>query len=541
MTNIIAEQLSFRPPLPEIFGCKDYREERELLVRIDEILEMTGADERFRQLSLQQYDQWLEKQQKGKECSHDGEEKASDEAADQWSPPAVPYTTTGKLKASWIHHTRCALRVNILRDLTGDSLREMSIRLADSALARWFCHVNEFGPVQAQSKSTVDRYESWIDSDAIGTLITEIIHQAATLDNEPVLHPLGLEQPIDLSQAWLDGTCLKADIHFPIDWVLLRDASRTLLKATCLIRKRGLKNRMPQDPEAFLRDMNKLVMEMTQSQRKKGGKKLRKAILRKMTKLGKKIARHGRKHRDILEKRWAETDLSQAQAQQIIERIDGVLAQLPAAIEQARERLIGERQVANKDKILSLYEPEVGVIVRGKAGAEVEFGNLLRLAEQRDGLIVDFKLYRSVVSDQAAEPFVEGIERLLEQTGGRLEKLWTDRGMESAKNVSVLEEAGIVNGICPKRLDKLKEKMSDPEYAAGQKRRASTEARIGIFKNNILGGRLRVKGYANRQRAVAWGVLTHNLWVLARLPQAELQETQKQEARARGEPLTPAA
>ena len=35
--------------------------------------------------------------------------------------------------------------------------------------------------------------------------------------------------------------CLKADIHFPVDWVLLRDGVRTLMKATLLIRKAGLR------------------------------------------------------------------------------------------------------------------------------------------------------------------------------------------------------------------------------------------------------------------------------------------------------------
>jgi hypothetical protein len=34
------------------------------------------------------------------------------------------------------------------------------------------------------------------------------------------------------------------------------------------------------------------------------------------------------------------------------------------------------------------------VIVRGKAGAEVEFGNTLLLAEQPDGVIVDWHLHR---------------------------------------------------------------------------------------------------------------------------------------------------
>ena len=43
------------------------------------------------------------------------------------------------------------------------------------------------------------------------------------------------------------------------------------------------------------------------------------------------------------------------------------------------ERIIGERKAPNAEKNLSVYEPEVHLIVRGKDGKEVEFGNRLDL------------------------------------------------------------------------------------------------------------------------------------------------------------------
>ena len=52
-----------------------------------------------------------------------------------------------------------------------------------------------------------------------------------------------------------------------------------------------------------------------------------------------------------------------------------------------------------------------------------------------------------------------------------------------------------------------------------QKRRAQTEARIGIFKNSILDGSLYERNIENKQMKVAWAVLAHNLWCIARLPQ----------------------
>lgn len=77
----------------------------------------------------------------------------------------------------------------------------------------------------------------------------------------------------------------------------------------------------------------------------------------------------------MLDENWRESDLSRKEAEVILRRMDNVLEQAPAAIRQAHERIIGERPVANADKILSLYEDDIHVIVRGKAGADVEFGS----------------------------------------------------------------------------------------------------------------------------------------------------------------------
>ena len=108
-----------------------------------------------------------------------------------------------------------------------------------------------------------------------------------------------------------------------------------------------------------------------------------------MKKLMKVIASHGENYYQLLSDRWQETDWSEAVAQIVLDRIGHMLDQLPSAVTQAHERIIGERRVPNHDKILSVYEADIRVLVRGKAGAEVEFGNALYLAEQADGLIVD--------------------------------------------------------------------------------------------------------------------------------------------------------
>jgi hypothetical protein len=325
---------------------------------------------------------------------------------------------------------------------------------------------------------------------------------------------------LNLEAYFLDTTCVKLNIHFPVDWVLLRDAARTLMKATMLIRQRGLKVRM-EEPAEFLKQMNRLCMEMTHARRKKDAKRARKAVLRKMKKVSKIIASHATRHREVLEQRWKETDFKAGEARQIMERIDLILERLPQALRQAHERIIGGRQVKSKEKILSLYEEHATVYVRGKAGAEVEFGSQLLLGESESGVIVDWEL---VCGPPQADTKMLGrsLERLKQNAGGiSIGKVSGDRGFDSKANRELVEGDGIYNAICPKSPSELKKRMKEPEFVELQQRRSQTEARIAIFKNGFVGAPLLSKGYANQNREIAWSVLAHNLWVIARMPRAQ--------------------
>ena len=91
----------------------------------------------------------------------------------------------------------------------------------------------------------------------------------------------------------------------------------------------------------------------------------------------------------------------------------------------------------------------------------------------------------------------------------------TDRGFASAANSRTLKEGGTFDGLCPRQPAELRQRMKGKKFARLQRRRAQTEARIGILKQGFLGRPMRAKGFAHRELALAWGVLTHNLWMLA--------------------------
>jgi IS5 family transposase len=490
-------QPDFRPPLPDTIGPKEFLEKRALYETVDDLLVRSRIDQHFVSLALQKAEAEME-QQGG----------------------------AGALNPSFVPHCYRALRCTIVRFLEDNMpVRDLSVTLADSHLFQWFCHIGNYGSIKTPSKSTLDRYQRLVSKQDLEELIGKLLQLAGNAPQQNGESTLGLEEAIDLGTVWLDSTCLEANIHFPTDWVLLIDATRTLMKATLLIRKAGLKNRMGQSPEKFLGEMNKQAIAMSQQRRRKDSKTQRKKVLRVMKKLVKKIASHAHKHRQLLASRWKETEFSEGQAQQIIERIDQILAQLPEAQRQAHERIIGGRQIKSEDKILSLYEADLNVIVRGKLNREVEFGNSLLLGEQRDGLIIDWQLHKGATAE--TKMLMPSVERMRDRFGAAVQQVCADRGLQSKANEKALQNIGMESALCPRNIDELRERMKEDEFAQIQKRRSQTEARISIVKRCFLGTPLRAKGFANRELCVSWAVLAHNLWVLSRL-RIEQQKQQRQ-------------
>jgi hypothetical protein len=493
----ITYQPFLRPALPQVFGPKEYREERQLFIRIDEILSTSGLEAEFIGISM-------------KHCGFD------------------PLNHGAKRIDSFNRACILALRSNIARHLKGMDHRDFCVRLADSPLLQWFLQIGRVDRVKAFAKSTSNRIAHLIDEPGLRAINQKLVALLAGTGTgtAPEAFEPGLKTPVSFDDIYFDSTCLKAPIHFPVDWVLLRDAARTLMKATVLIRRAGLLHRMPQEPLTFLSEINTLCMKMTAKNRAKGARKQRKAVLREMKHLSKRIAGHAHHHLDLLATRGHQTGFTPGQIRQISQRIQSILDQLPAAIKQAHERIIGGRKLPNHKKILSLYEPHIQVIVRGKSGAEVEFGNNLWLGETREGLIVDYLLEKEKTSD--AKQIRPAIQRLVRDQQLPIGHVWGDRGLHSEANENFLSEHGIRSGLCPRDIGKLAERLdNEPGMREGLKRRAGTEARISIIIRDFIGKPARAKGFHHREMMVGWAILSHNLWVLARLERSVVAEGNK--------------
>lgn len=481
-------QQLLRPALPTIEGNVDYQRLRQQLLRIDQLLLQSGLEAQFIADTLQ-----------------------------RWQADSKFKNISPKAQRKVQIHARRALRCNIARTLILEDFRGFAIRAADSPLCQHFCGLAELDRIRVPSKSTLQRYSQWCDDPTVRQLVHQLTQQAH-------LHPqkLRLRAPLDLEACFLDTTCVEANIHYPVDWVLLRDATRTLMKAIALIRAQELRHRM-EEPAQFIRRMNILAMEMTHAWNHKDSKRQRKKVLRKMDKLVGCVSRHAKRYRTLLDQQWEKTQWTRGETDYVLRRLDNVLGQLPAARQQARERILQGRLVPSKDKILSLYDPNVQVLVRHKAGAEVEFGNTLLLGESTQGVIVDWELFKEVAPNDA-RLVTRSITRIEENLKIHVEAVGGDRGFDSESNQQWLKEHKTYNALCPRSPKKLQQRKKSWKFRRLQRRRSQCEGRIGIVKNNFLGRPLRSKGFASRELAVSWAVLTHNLWVIARLPERKAKK-----------------
>ena len=484
----IAIQSLLRPALTPVCANKDYHEYVATIECIDKLIRTTGIENRIVEITVQKYSS---------------------------------FNLTVKQLSKKAEQAIKAFRTETLRFLLGqNSFRELSIELSKSDLLADFCLARSLEGIKGVSKSTLDRNSKLFSELELGDIHQQVTKGLIQNDNNI------LAQGLDCKTQYVDSTCIEANIHHPTDWVCLKDYCMSVLNAIQVIRKHGMLNRLPQTIPEFKTELNQLCIKMTHARRTKDAESRRKRVLRDLKEFTITVGKHGQKHLAKLAECWHESDLSLKQKEFISERLKDLLALESRIIKQAHERIIGGRKVKNKDKILSIYDLDIEVLKRGKAGKEVEFGNKFFISENEEGYILDFSLDKGNPDDRAL--LEDSLNRQEESGLKKPESISADRGFYGINFSKKLAKRQITDNSCPKSVEQLKNKMACLEFVRQQKRRASTEARIGILKSKFSLSSLRSKGFENRSRSCNWAALSHNLWIISK--QILSQQRQEQAA-----------
>ncbi|MDA7510435.1 transposase [Verrucomicrobia bacterium] len=169
----IPKQLRFRPALPAVIGNVDYEREKELLIRIDELLIASGIEARFVRESMV-----------------------------QWKQSSAATGSSAKALHRREELSGVALRSMLLMEVIDESYRVTSQRLAQCPLFQWFCRIDHLGVVKVPSKSTLQRFHKWTELETLKRLNIDLIKAAAKTTEGDKAQSLGLKNAVELETIW---------------------------------------------------------------------------------------------------------------------------------------------------------------------------------------------------------------------------------------------------------------------------------------------------------------------------------------------------
>ena len=335
---------------------------------------------------------------------------------------------------------------------------------------------------------------------------------------------LGLE---DGTKLRVDTTVVQTDIHHPTDNTLLWDVVRVvtrlvrrLAKALELRRIEGFCDRT----RAAHRRMYE-IQRMTTRQRHER----QTGTYRKLIDIAEEVIGSARTALKKTGKMCGKDMWANIAIEHLHEQIEHFCGLGDRVVDQTRRRVLNDEQVANSDKIFSIFEPHTDLIIRGKVRTPVEFGHKVFLAESAQGLITQYEVLKGNPCD---EVHVSSSLDRHKQAFGRVPELYSsDRGFFSERNLASCKRDRVKVVCIPQRGGKKTPQREAHERSAvfkeGQRFRAGIEGRISVLFRGRGMKRCLAEGRDRFELLVGAAVFANNLMRIATLLLAQPSRTRR--------------
>jgi IS5 family transposase len=174
----------------------------------------------------------------------------------------------------------------------------------------------------------------------------------------------------------------------------------------------------------------------------------------------------------------------------------------------ARRREFDGEKVPHEDKVFSLFEPRMELIILGRRGQPIEFGHKALLSQSKEKFITDYVVFRKNRPDDELLPPV--IERHDERYGSRPESVAADKGFCPDEDTYEEEEVDYL-GV-PRRT----RGFGDTRTGIWQRWRAGIEGTISRLKRVFRLVRCCFRGFKDFASAIGSAVFCHNVTILAK-------------------------
>jgi transposase, IS5 family len=394
------------------------------------------------------------------------------------------------------------LRSLVLMRVKNWHYRELRERIADGFTLR------QFTDFQARRVPRHDAFQRGFNRLTPETLkvINELVVRAAV--------GLGLE---DGKKLRVDTTVVETDIHHPTDSTLLWDVVRVvtrLVNRLASVLKAGRFRDFRNHTRAARRRMQE-IQRMTARQRQAQ----QSGAYRELIGIAEEVVNGARRVLQQTARGPAKDAIAAIVADELRQQIGHFCGLGDRVIDQTRRRVLEGEQVANAEKIYSIFEPHTDLIKRGKVRNPIEFGHKVFLAESAQGLITQYAVLKRNPSDE--HQVAASLQRHRDTFGGAPDWYGADRGFYSERNVASCVQDGVKMASIPQRGGhKTPERAAhekSAEFKKAQRFRAGIEGRISVLFRGRGMKRCLAQGIQRFELLVGAAVLANNLMKLAAL------------------------
>lgn len=179
-----------------------------------------------------------------------------------------------------------------------------------------------------------------------------------------------------------------------------------------------------------------------------------------------------------------------------------------------QEEMYRDRRRGVSDRIVSLHQPHVRPIVRGKAGKKVEFGAKVNMSETEGFVRMDRIDFNAFNEGQDLMAVVESYKELY---GYYPESVLVDKIYLTRSNRNYLKEKGISHYGPPLGRPAKRTKAEKQKRAKKQNKRSEVEAKFGLAKIKYGLDRIKMRLSQTSKAHVGIAMLCMNLWKLMKL------------------------
>ena len=402
--------------------------------------------------------------------------------------------------------TETVFRMVLVKLVESLSLRDVVIRIDDSSRLREFTRL---GNDPMMDFSTLCMLTNAIQPETWAT-INDLLAKAAVA-----------EERITGEKLRLDTTAVETNIHFPTDSHLLFDVHRVVARLV-----RSVKETVPSlVPTKRLHDkaakkLHTKIARVRGRKEKEGKQKELKRLYSRLIRLVEGLLEWvpslcERVRRESV--RHATSPMAAALLDALALQLEQVHALGLRAVDQARRRVLEGEQIPNDDKLFSIFEPHTELLIRGKAGKEIEFGHMISIHQVDGSFISEYQVHGKRPADCTTVD--AALARHQQLFGAPPKVLAGDKGYwESPEKMKELSKTVACVSIGKKgsRTDQERVREHTLAFRLGQKFRAGVEGSISYLKLSLGLWRCMNKGWQHFAATVGATVLAHNLIVLAR-------------------------